>query len=98
MRTDTRPIEITIADLQADVEGIIRSLPESGGTIIISESGAPIAWLAPLSPSEALTPEQVREILQSSMDAEHADPSILIAHEDFMRELEEDEERQRASS
>jgi antitoxin (DNA-binding transcriptional repressor) of toxin-antitoxin stability system len=93
MAVHGRPIEITIAALHADTEGIIRDLPESQGVMIVSDSGEPVAWLAPLAPANDLTPEQVRTILQVSHEAENADPSELIAHEDFMRDLEEEERR-----
>lgn len=62
MQTNTRPQEITVADLHADTEAIIENLSESGGAMIVSESGQPIAWLAPLSPTPDLTPEQLADI------------------------------------
>ncbi len=37
MRTDTRPIQITVANPQADAEGVIRSLPESREAFIVDQ-------------------------------------------------------------
>jgi hypothetical protein len=91
MRTDARPIEITVADLQADAEGVIRSLPASSEAAIVSSSGEVIAMLATAAPSPPLTAEQVAEIRQAFADAEKEDPSTWIDHDDFMRELDEDE-------
>lgn len=91
MRTDTRPIQITIADLQADAEGIIRNLPESGEAVIVSTSGEMIATLAPVVPGPPLTAEQIAEIRQAIADFEKEEPSDWVDHEDFMRELEEAE-------
>src|SRR5258707_11573080 len=95
MGPDTPPIQITIADLQADTEGIIRNLPESGEAVIVSADGEMIATLTPIVPYPALTPEQIVAIKQAFADAEGEDPSEWIDHEDFMRELEE-AERDRA--
>ncbi len=88
-----RPIQITIADLQADAEGVIRSLPESSGTVIVSSGGEVIAMLATVAPGLPLTAEQAAEIRQAFADAEDEDPSEWIDHEDFMRELDEDERK-----
>ncbi len=55
MRTDTRPIQITIADLQADAEDVIRSLPESSGAVIVSSGGEVIAMLATVASGPPLT-------------------------------------------
>lgn len=93
MRTDTRPIQITVADLQADAEGAIRSLPESSEAFIVSSSGEVLAMLATAASGPPLTAEQVAEIQQAYADAEKEDPSEWIDHEDFMRELDEDERR-----
>ncbi|MGI8854553.1 MAG: hypothetical protein ACR2JW_02270 [Thermomicrobiales bacterium] len=91
MRTDTRPIQITIADLQADAEGIIRNLPESGEAVIVSTSGEMIATLAPVVPGPPLTPEQVAEIRQAIADFEKEDSSEWIDHEEAMHIFDEDE-------
>src|SRR5436309_3070660 len=84
MRTDTRPIQITIADLQADAEGIIRNLAESGEAVVVSADGEVIATLAPITHYPPLTPEQVVAIKQAFADAEKEDPSEWIDHDDFM--------------
>lgn len=94
-RTDTRPIQISVADLQADAEGIIRNLAESGEAIILSADGEMIATLAPLIHYPPLTPEQVVEVKQAFTDAEKEHSSEWTDHEDFMHELEE-AERNRA--
>jgi antitoxin (DNA-binding transcriptional repressor) of toxin-antitoxin stability system len=91
MRTDTRPIQITIADLQADAEGIIRSLPESGEAVIVSSGGEVIATLATAVQGPPLTAEQVAEIRQAIADFEKEDPSDWIDHEEAMRIFNEDE-------
>jgi len=96
MRTDTRPIQMTVADLQADAEGIIRSLPESSEAFIVSSGGEALAMLATAASGIPLTAEQVAEIRQAFADAENEDPSEWIDHDNFMRELDEDE-RQRNS-
>jgi antitoxin (DNA-binding transcriptional repressor) of toxin-antitoxin stability system len=93
MRTDTRPIQITIADLQADAEGIIRNLPKPGEAVIVSSSGEVIAMLATAVSGSPLTVEQVAEIRQAFADAEKEDPSEWTDHDDFMRELDEDERK-----
>ncbi len=91
MRTDTRPIQITIADLQADPEGIIRDLTELGEAIIVSTDGKMIATLAPIAYYPSLMPEQIIEIKRAFAEAEKEDPSDWIDHDDFMRQIEEDE-------
>lgn len=99
MRTDTRPSQVTVADLQADAEGVIRSLLESSEAFIVSSGGEVLATLATAAsglPLTAVTAEQVAEIRQAFADAENEDPSEWIDHDNFMRELDEDE-RQRNS-
>jgi hypothetical protein len=91
MRTGTRPIQITIADLQADAEAIIRNLPMPGEAVIVSSGGEVIATLATAVPGSSLTAAQCAEIRQAFADAENEDPSEWIDHEAFMRELEEGE-------
>lgn len=90
MRTDTRPMQITVADLQADAEGIIRSLPTSGEAVVISANGEVVATLVAITHIPPLLPEQVAEIRQAVADFEKEDPSEWIDHDDFMRELDED--------
>jgi antitoxin (DNA-binding transcriptional repressor) of toxin-antitoxin stability system len=89
MRTDTRPIQITIADLQADAEGIIRSLPESGEVVVISANGEVVATLAAITPIASLTHAQVAEIRQAIADFEKEEPSEWIDHEEAMRIFDE---------
>lgn len=91
MRTDTRPMQITIADLQADAEGIIRSLSEAGEAEIVSPTGEVIATLASVAPHLSLTPAQVMEIRQAVEEFEREDPSEWIDHDAFMQMLDEDE-------
>lgn len=90
MRTDTRPIRITITDLQADAEGIIRNLAESGEAVIVSADGEMIATLAPITHYPSLTPEQIAEIRQAIADFEKEDSSEWIDHEEAMRIFDED--------
>jgi len=70
MRTDTRPIQITIADLQADAEGINPQSAGIRGGVIVSADGEMIATLTPIVPYPALTPEQIVAIKQAFADAE----------------------------
>ncbi len=91
MRTDTRPIQITVEDLRIDPEGTIRSLPESSEAVILAADGTILATLTAIAPLPGLTPTQVAEIRQAFADAQNEDPSEWMDHDEFMRILDEDE-------
>lgn len=91
MRTDTRPIQITLDDLRIDPEGTIRGLPAASEAVIVSADGTVLAMIASPASLPDLTSEQVTEIRKAIAEFEKEDPSQWMDHDEFMRILEEDE-------